>query len=71
MTDKEIIDAYFTDPDVIAMMDQELGPPGKVTVDYDKGIITVRGQRSGREWDLHKFVKDLRNNSNPNGRQNE
>lgn len=60
MSDKEIIDAYFADPMVKEMMTAELGPQGKIYVDWKNRTIVAQGKYSHKKWNLDEFVSDLR-----------
>ncbi len=59
-TDKELIDLYFDTPDIVVSLNLELGFSGKVSVDWEKRIVSARGTKSGRVWNLDEMIKDLR-----------
>jgi len=57
--EKEIIDAYFNDPMVKNLMEKQLGPSGKVIVDWEKRTITARGNKASKHWDMDDFLSGL------------
>ena len=60
MSDQEIVDAYFSHPEIKDLLIKTCGPNGKIKVDWVGGTIKAIGAYQTLQWDLKEFLEMLR-----------
>jgi hypothetical protein len=53
---KRIVDSFFADQDFRKHIEREIGPPVKMTVNWDKNSILVQGSFAGRELKISDIL---------------
>ena len=65
---KKVIDSYFNDPKVRELVENDLGLPIKVRVDWENGMISVQGKNAYKKLkikdilDAYELIEKMESN---------
>lgn len=57
---KAVVDAWLANPMLREIVEKEVGTPVKVTVEWEKGFVLIRGPLSGRKIPIQDILNGPR-----------